>query len=257
MTKEPVANTYEKFFFNQNIFDEDHEVEDEILEEEPPPPVFSEAELEAEKKSAFQEGYAKATEEERNSRSQNLANLMQTLAQDMSTLFVREADREARYEEESVRLTLNILQKLYPHYAQEHDFNALKNVLESVIRNHNQKQIIQIRVTPDMVEGVQSFMEKLQNTNPELRLNVQGDENLQGTACKLSWDDGGVLHDTKAMAQEILEILKDGLAGKRANSHDEKDVQQCGPDEAPVTDLESGRSDMNPDTPDPEEKLDE
>ncbi len=223
MTRETVTNIKEKFFFDQNIFDEDGNIEAEILEEEePPPPMFSEAELEAEKKAAFEKGDAQAREEEEKSRGQHLAIVLETLSRDIATLFVQEHEREKLYEREAVALTRSLFEKLFPYYAEKTGFDELSSALETVISGQSGKQKVQVQVGCEFSEGVDAFLKKLESQNSDLRFDVQGDESLAGTSCKLSWASGGALHDTQAMAEEILRILKDGLAGNAATGHDKE-----------------------------------
>ncbi len=249
-----MADIKEKFFFDQNIFDEDGNIEAEILEEEEPPlPVFSEAELEAAKKAAFDKGHAQAKQEEKDSRAQHLAIVLETLSKDMSTLFVQEQKREKLYEREAVQLTVSMFEKLFPYYAEKHGFEELSGALEGVLRGHGGKQVIQIRVNPAFSEGVTAFLQKLQTQNPDIRFTIQDDDTLQDHACKLAWEDGGALHDTQAMAEEVLSILKDGLAGGAATVHD-KSMEASDAASADTPALSDPVADSNPA---PEEKPDE
>ena len=258
MIKDTVSNaSEEKFFFDQNVFDEEDVNDAEIEEEEPPPPVFSEEELEAAKKSAFQKGHAQATLEEKNSREQHLATLLQTLTKDMSTLFAQEQAREKLYEDEVVALTHSIFQKLFPVYAAEHSFDELKNALGSVLQSHAQKQEVIVRVNPDFSEGVEAFLQDLKQTDPHIRVSVQSDDTLVGAACALSWKDGGALHDNAAMADEILGILQDGLAAQPSTGHDSEETGQMNEAEPPEAISEPQTPETSSDNPDLEEKPDE
>ena len=72
----------EKFFFHMNIFDEE-EVEEEVEDTPPPPPTFSEEELSQARKSGYekgkQDGIAEATKNEKESRSQLVASVLQRM----------------------------------------------------------------------------------------------------------------------------------------------------------------------------------
>ena len=258
MIKDTVSNaSEEKFFFDQNVFDEEDVNDAELEEEEPPPPVFSEDELEAAKNAAFQKGHAQATLEEKNSREQHLATLLQTLTKDMSTLFAQEEAREKLYEREVVALTSSIFEKLFPVYASAHSFDELKSALGSVLQSHGQKQDVIVRVNPDYSEGVETFLQTLKQSDPNIRFSVQSDETLQGTTCNLSWKDGGALHDNEALANEILGILQDGLAAQPSKGHDSEDTGQMGAAEPPETVSEPQTPETSSDNPALEEKPDE
>ena len=256
MNREAVAEADEKFFFDQNIFDEDHIDPALLEEEEPPPPSFSEEELAAAKQAAFQDGHDQATQKEKQSRSQQLAIVMETMSRDMASLFQAESAREKLYEREVVQLTLSTFEKLFPFYSEKAGFDEMRAAMEQVIQAHQGQKTILVRVNPELSEGVTATLKVLQEKNPDVRFTVQGDETVQGTNCKLSWEDGGALHDTAEMAENILNILKDGLAGEGANRHDNESASADAV-EAPQAASEPSSSDEEPDDPALKEKSDE
>lgn len=261
MRKNTVEDIKQKFFFDMNIFDEDGNIESDLIEdEEPPLPVFSEAELEAAKKSAFQKGYDQAMHEAKNSRAQHLTGVLDVLSRNMDSLIHQDNEREELYERETVNLTLRIFETLFPYYTAQHGFGELTGALTRVLENHAQQTLILVKVAPDMVEGVEKIFNRLRAQNPELRYRVQGDDMLSAQACAVSWDNGGALHNNQAMADEILGILQeqlqDGLAGDRSNRHD--DGQEISDEDArEVSLLISSFDNEDSDPPELEEKPDE
>ena len=261
MRTKTVEDIKQKFFFDHNIFDADGNIESELLEEEEPPiPVFSEAELEAAKKAAFQNGHEQAMQEAKASRAQHLAGVLGALAKDMTSLFAQEDARERLYEREVVALVSQIYEKLFPHYAEKAGFGELTAALGNVLGNHSRQSLVLVRIHPDVSDGVEKFLQKLQSQNPELRYTVQGDETLSAYSCSLSWEDGGALHNNEALAEEILGILKDGskdgLAGGAAKRHDGR--KGGGDETAPQAALsETEERNENQEHPDLKERPDE
>jgi len=251
MTDENVADIEKKFFFNQHIFDETVEIDDE-----PPAPVFSEDELAAEKAKSFKDGHTQATQEAQDSHSRHLTLVADAILKDMSTLFAQEGEREKAYQNEAVHLTLSALEKLFPYYAQSHGFEELKNTLENVIESQSAQKSVQILVHPEMIEDVNTFVDKLRSQNSTLLLEVSDDGTLGKDACRLSWKDGGALYDPESMTQEILGILKDGLAGAGAGRHDGVEAENSEASEAD-TNAALDNPDESPDNSAPEEKTDE
>lgn len=258
MTKETVSHSSEKFFFDQNIFDEDGNIESELIEdEEPPIPTFSEEQLETAKRKAFQQGHNKASEEEKNSREQHLAQVMEVLSTDIATLFAQEKAREELYEREAVNLVQSVFEKLFPFYAEEAGFSELTSALKEIIESRSSTQKILVQVAPEFTDGVTTFLNTLKEQNPAFLFEVCGEQSLQGTACRLSWENGGALHDTEAMAEEILGILKDGLAAKGANSHDKRDIQSSDAEDSNALPEEDTAQEDKPDQAELKEKPDE
>jgi flagellar assembly protein FliH len=213
MTKHAVQGN-DKFFFDLNIFDEKEEPT------EPPPPMFSESDLELARQKAFAEGRQAALKESQESRDQYIAKSLEKLSQDTSVLFAAESAREKTYEYEAVRLCLAIFQKAFPLYQEKFGHEDLKRTLESILaRQEGQKQIT-IHVTLDMVDDINRHLAKLKSGGLDLNFLVQGDETLAPGASRLSWTDGGAVRNPDSLANDIEAALKDLLAGPLAKVHD-------------------------------------
>lgn len=213
----------EKFFFNMNNFDDDF-VEEEIIEE-PPPPVFSEAELDAAKRQAYAKGHEEGITEERNSREQTLAKIMDRISASTATLFAQETAREALYEREAVTLTLSIFEKLFPVYQAAHGFEELKAQLQAVLESQSGQSSIHIKVSTGYAEGVENYMKMISQKNEALSFKITVDESLDEGDIKLLWADGGAIRHVETMAQEIKTKLQEVLAGSGANVHDGDEVE--------------------------------
>jgi flagellar assembly protein FliH len=208
------AQGKEKFFFNVNIFDERPEPE------EPPPPMFSEAELEAAQKKSFAEGKQEGLAESAASRDQQVAKMIDKIAQDMAILFTAEQKREKTYEIEVVNLCLAVFQKALPMYQEKFGAEELKRTLEAILKRQEGQKHILVHVTPDMVDGITAHLQKLKATGFEPNVTVQADEALPAGGSRLSWADGGAVRNPAAMAADMESALKDLLAGAATKVHD-------------------------------------
>ncbi|MFK7840547.1 MAG: hypothetical protein AB8B83_09505 [Bdellovibrionales bacterium] len=218
----------EKFFFHINNFDAD--VIDEPLLEDvedltPPPPVFSESELEAAKKQAFQDGHAAGQKEAEESRAQDLANIMKRLTLDLQTLLVSEKAREDVYEREAVALSRTVFEKGFPHFQDAHGFDELSQKMANVLQTMREQSHIDIRVSSDYAKDVSELIEQLKSNDSSLRCDVQEDDTLNLGAFKIEWQDGGALFDHQNTAQAILSNLDDILASKGVPSHNSIDKE--------------------------------
>lgn len=227
----------EKFLFNVHCFDDD--VIEDDKDEVPPPPVFSEEDLLRAQKQAFTEGHAQALEESKASRTHHLAAVMDKIAADMTTLFAQEARREQLYMQDAVRLALRIFQKLFPLYHEKYGFDELKAAIEDVLQDHAGQKEVTIHVHPDLADGVQSFLDKLHEKNPTLRLQVTADESFGLGACRLSWADGGALQDSESKAEQICALVKQALAGANTKVHDRDGNKESASNSAPPDDGET------------------
>lgn len=219
--RSPIDRTAKKkFLFDMNIFDEPEE--EEVLAEPPPPPAptFSEAQLEAAKTKAFEEGRQQGIEESLESREEQLAGIMRMISGDTQKLFIAEEEREKLYEAEAVRLTLAIFERLFPLYTAQHGFDELKSVLNDILHRQEGQAEILIETAPSQCEGVEAHIAKLPPLSGKTVFKVAGNESLQEGACKLSWTNGGAVYNSAAMAEEIQTILEETLAVAPTNRHD-------------------------------------
>ncbi|MCB1531649.1 MAG: hypothetical protein KDJ35_02155 [Alphaproteobacteria bacterium] len=232
-------NETKKFFFHMNIFDDD--VEDEV-EETPPPPVFSEEELADARKSGYEKGKADGSDEaskaEKSSRAQLVATVLQQIGEKTDDLFTQEQKRGKLYEREAVELCLHVFEKMFPHYNKEHGFEELKASISNILEKQQNQIKIQIYVQPDIVEAIQKMIAELKNKGFQAVITVEADENLPHGGCKMSWHDGGALHDPEALAEQIKALMQQTLAGTAPNSHDKEErfasdapVENSTPDE--------------------------
>jgi flagellar assembly protein FliH len=208
----------EKFFFDTHVF-HDEPPEDENAP--PPPPTFSEAELAAAKKEAFKEGHAQATQEQKDSQNQAIANSMALFTKDIQTLFAAEDARSTLYEQEAVHLTLRIFETIFPTYRERIGFDELRTVITDTIEKQRSNKSIKIYVAPDLTDGIEAHIKTITTPYPQMVCTVASDEKLTGNACRFTWNDGGAFFDPSTLAQEVLNSLKQTLADDGFTGHDE------------------------------------
>lgn len=204
--KDPDKNT-RKFFFDLNNFDE----ADAPAEEEnapPPPPTFSTDELEAAKTLAHEQGRQIGANEERASREQRIAQLLQQVSTQFSTLFTGEQERESRYEEEAVMLTLQVLEKIFPALNEKIGPYEAQQAIARVLKTAAGQSEITIRIHPDYAQDIEAIIAPLRDKdiNPP-SFHIIGDATLGPGDCRMSWSDGGAVRDAPALADVIAENL--------------------------------------------------
>lgn len=213
-----------KFFFNTHIFDKNGVdlVALAAKNAAPPPPVYTEQDLENARKLAFAEGKSAAEKAYAISHENRVALLLESLKNHIGDFFEDEAYRESLYEQEVLHLTSSIFEILFPVYKNTIGFEELKTAIQKTVEAHNGKNIIRITVHNEMLEGIRSFAQTLTQNAPELRLSVAADDTLDVMAYRMNWDYGGALRDTQAMALEIQHLMQESLAANAAKGHDKE-----------------------------------
>lgn len=204
----------EKFYFDKNIFDEEEE-EEELVPEDLPP-VFSEEELALSKDRSFQEGLEKGRregfEESQKSLKKKTDETLSALARDIKTLLQNECRREKIYEEESVRLCLKALEKLFPYWVEERGLEEIKRTLTKILMDHKEPGKMNLDVHPDVADAIRSHIQKIEKANDlENRCQVKPNDALTPGACRISWDNGGAVKNINKMAETIFDTMKSFL----------------------------------------------
>jgi flagellar assembly protein FliH len=203
-----------KYFFTQNIFDEDHV-------EEAPPPVFSEQELEATRLKAIAHGKTQGLQEAESSQLKITAQILDKIQKQLGQLAAAEALREQMFERETLQLCLAVFERLFPVYNDHAGFEELKTAVSGIVKQQEGQSHVTISVTPDVTGAIETHLNTLKDSGLDLKFTVKSDDTLAPGACRLAWSDGGALRDPQRLADEIRLSVQQVLAKKGLKGHDE------------------------------------
>ena len=216
-----------KFLFDMHSFDDKHQDEEEELE--PPPPMFSEDELAAAKESAFAHGKREGLAQAAASREKHVSVIIENISSNFSRLFQQEDARMITYEEEAVRISKQIFEKLFPALNEAGGLEEITRVITQVIKSHQDKPEILIEVQPDYVTDIENEVNAImQSLHAGNVCTVIGTERLAAGDCRLSWKEGGAIRSAATIAAEISthleQLLSDKSLADKALVRDNKDV---------------------------------
>ena len=209
-----IQEKQKKYFFNQNIFDENHV-------EEPPPPAFSEKELETTKLKAAVEGKNQGLKEAENSQLKLTAQILDKIQKQLIQLAAAESLREQMFEREILQLCLAVFERLFPVYSQLAGFEELKTAITDIMKQQEGQSHVVISVTPNVIDAIEAHLNGLKDSGLDLKFSVKSDETLAPGACRLAWNDGGALRDPQRLADEIRASIEQVLAKNGSKGHDE------------------------------------
>ena len=201
-----------KFLFDLNNFDapeEEEIIEEEIEDIEPPPPTFSEEELETAKAVAHAAGRNEGLQEERERRELFVAETLKKISDNFSNLFAAEMYREKQYEEEALRLGLQIIEMIAPSLNNRLGQEALKGALKDVLKSQSEHTEIIIEVTPDTASDIDTLVDSIwPDKDNAPRYKILANSDLEKGACKLSWKDGGMVRNPSKIANDIKTAIE-------------------------------------------------
>lgn len=200
-------NDIKKFMFDLNDFDDDaiakkQEEEENIL------PSFSEEELEAARAEGYQKGRIAGIDEERASLTQHIQNTMQSLVPNIQQLLAQEEQRSARFVDDSIALTHDALEKLFPQLHQKTHLDALKTYLKQTLTEQYKWTKLIISVHPDTEKEIANYIaQSFATENSEIRIIVQSGADTPLGHAHIQWDHGGALWTPLKLQEAVLENL--------------------------------------------------
>lgn len=186
---------------------------------EPPPPTFTQAELEQARKKAYAEGEQagrkagqKAGRSEAEAQiNQRIAAALTMIGSQMGKLVAKEEERAAAVGVLPVQLTLALMQKLFPHYAERHGLDEIEALAKQALEDLLDQPRVTVTVGTALAEGVRERLEPmLAERGFTGRLSVVADDKAAPTACRVEWPGGGVERDPTALiarAEEAAQAL--------------------------------------------------
>lgn len=232
-----------KFFFDLHDFTDPNEKGGKHAT-----PVFSAEEMEAARQSSFDQGRLKGLNEANASREQTIANTLQQIAAQFAVMFAGEQEREMRYEQEAVLLTLRTLEKLFPAMNEKIGAFEAEQAVRKVLKSAADQSEISIRIHPDFTGDIEAIVAPLRNkdVNPPT-FHIIGDAALAPGDCRLSWADGGAVRDAAFLARTIKADLMDLLPGVESGPEEEEESTTAEATPAENNDI---NEEVRPESPD-------
>ncbi len=230
-------NENNKFLFDLNNFDAQRIEEASNIdltepEEElpPPPPTFSEDELESAKIMAHEKGRQEGFTEERQSREEKIKTVLENIAKNFSDVFASEHYRERQYEEESLKLSLAVLDALAPTLEKHLGRETIQKIITENIKKQSKSAEIVIEVSADNLLSINDAIGDIwadDEDAPKYKI-IENSELDQG-ACNIQWQDGGVIRNPERTAEMIkteIETLLNNLSSDEKSLNDAENTQE-------------------------------
>lgn len=192
----------QKYLFDRNNFDIGA-----IDPNNPPAPTFSEDELAAAKTSAFAEGHKKGLQDGQASRDQQVVGLITCLIEHIKELMAHEADRNAKFQDETVRLALALYQKTFPLLNDHFGLDQITATLTDTIQSMNAQTAIQVEVAAQDLNDLSDRLKPFLSSYDGQVTLLSGTDIAPGSF-RVKWQNGGAVRDTNALSSELMKSLE-------------------------------------------------
>ena len=172
---------------------------------------FTLEEVEAERRGAFLEGQQSAEAEAQ----RLLADAMNQVAGGLQHILQRLDADLLSYKAEASALALQIGQKIAGRALDSYPHGQIENVIADCLNLARSEAFAEISAAPEVMEAMGEDIERIAaQSGFEGRVNLVADPNCRGAQCHIRWPNGDARLDPGALAQEIADIVEQGLTGE-------------------------------------------
>ncbi len=209
------------FLFDNNVFDDDANLNTKNEDDAPEIPEFTKTALQNEKTESFNDGKKSGFKESETGISKNALNVLGEIENNISMLFDNEEARIKKYEEEALHLSLHIIEQLFPLYTEEFGNDKLQKAIKDALCNHDTPKIIEITLHENVMPSIESYIKQL-GSELGKNITITPTSSCDENECQILWPEGGIIYSHSKVAKKTLTIMKEALAERGVNVHDEK-----------------------------------
>jgi flagellar assembly protein FliH len=225
----------QRFEFDLSFDREAEPVAPEVApaEPEPPPPSFSEEELDAARKAAWAEGFregearAKALDERR------IADAAEQVAVEMARFASAEQAVIERTEQHAAAVVLAAIRKLFPALAARDNLAEIEAMLAQIFTASIEPSRIVVHCSPVVADAVKGLLDAaVSRSGFAGRVTIVADPALAPEDCRISWGEGGIERLPRQILAKIEQTILSSLGCSElvTDLEDDSDEQKTGND---------------------------
>ncbi len=215
-------------------------------EPEPEAPTYSEDDLARAREEGLAEGKRLGTEEASSTVDKQIADTLNTIAQQTQSLFEAQTEANEGLTHHAISVAAALVRKLFPTLNHQTAQDQVQSMLETVLAQLSGEPEIIVRVPADLAESLHERIQAVSELSG-FRGNIKllGDPGLTVGDCRLEWSSGGVMRSANDLARELDDIVARNLktpATPEADPEPATDTMDAPQDSAsPAAELESAQ----------------
>ena len=184
------------------------------VEEPPPPPTFSEFELEEAKRVAHAEGHAAGVAEASEVTERRRAEALTALALGFAAVQAAQREGFETVRREAIQLALSVVKKMHPELARQHGIEEIAGVIRECLASIDEAARLTVRAHPEMLDGVRTEAARVaEEAEFEGKIVYTADAKLAPGDCRVEWGNGGADRDQALLWAEIDGIVARAIEG--------------------------------------------
>ena len=183
-------------------------------EEVPPPPTFSEEDLEVARGQGFAEGKQEGIREAAAAIEQQIAATLALIGGRLPDLFAAQEKAAADLGRNGILVIRALARKVLPGLAQRDALDEIEHLARLVLDRLRSDPKVVFRVDDGLREAVQKrVMDVAGQKGLSGSIEVIADASVAAGDCRVEWSDGGAERRTDAILDEIDQIIARNLGG--------------------------------------------
>lgn len=205
--------------------EEEAEANAAIEPEAPPPPSFSEQDLERAREEGRAQGRDEATQDMAGAIEQRTVQTLEALGAQMAQLFqMYELDKE-QHSRDAVAVAEVIVRKLFPAINMDKALSEIEHMIVEAMKRTSGSPMLIVRVAEDMQGEVEARAQEIAALRGrEGTVSIIGDPDVAPGDARVEWDGGGMVRDTGLIWREIDDIIERNLGERLEMPEDAPDA---------------------------------
>jgi flagellar assembly protein FliH len=179
----------------------------------PPPPTFTEEDLQVVREAAYEEGHRNGMTEANETQQALLAASLERISNALAMLDAAQADANDANQRVAARVAMAVLKKVLPATCEEHAFEEIVRTVQECLPNVLDEPRIIVRVDSSLVDPLRERLEQSAIEHGfEGRVVVQTDARVPMGDCRVEWTDGGAERDQARLIADVEAAVNRALA---------------------------------------------
>ena len=196
-----------KFLFDTNNFDRS----------KPEVVVYSEEQLVLAKNQSLAAGKAEGVKETQKQQETKISELIQKTLALAEKMAKNEDRREIEKSVDAVKLTMQVISKLLPGFAQQYSVSEIENVIIQSIEARKDEPRIAVTVPTAHLEALKTRLDTMTSGKDFAgKVILIADDGLAATDCRVEWADGGAERLYERLYSQIENEFTKAIAGMNA-----------------------------------------
>ncbi len=179
----------------------------------PPPPKFSEEDLERARAEGHSSGKEIGAQEAMQSIEQQISQTVSAISEQLGGLSQAQTESNERQGRETLEVALTVVRKIFPHLAGRHGLAEIESVVRDCLERLRDEPRIVIRVADDMLDPVEARIGELAaRAGFEGKIVYLAQDGFNPGDVRIEWADGGAERDSESLWREI-DLITARVAG--------------------------------------------